>query len=286
MTLKQLKNYFAEELKTAYPKEELFSFFDMLSFHYLGFSRAQAVLEANKTLAVKQHDRFMQAIDRLKKNEPIQYIIGHAHFYGLSLKVTPDTLIPRPETEELVEWILKDARGKKGLQVLDLCTGSGCIALALALNLNESVVKALDLSKEALEVAQQNAASLEATVQFVSANILTESPSLGGFDVMVSNPPYVRNSEKKLMAANVLDFEPNEALFVSDQNPLLFYQAIGQYAIKYLNKGGVLYLEINEYLSEELMSLLRSLGFTQLELKNDLYNKPRMIKCSLNESNE
>jgi release factor glutamine methyltransferase len=216
--------------------------------------------------------------ERLLTGEPIQYILGEAPFYGRNFLVTRDTLIPRNETEELVHRILKE-NPKPGLRVLDLGTGTGCIPITLALELKNPEVYALDVSVEALEVAQKNAAKLGAKVQFFKGDLLAEIPNLALFDVLVSNPPYVPLRDQGEMHANVLNFEPHLALFVPDEDPLLFYRAIGSWGRQLLNTGGKLYLEIYENLADELVQLLLSQGYCQVQVHQDLNGKSRIITC-------
>jgi len=210
--------------------------------------------------------------------EPIQYILGEAPFYGRNFSVSRDTLIPRNETEELVYRILKE-NPELGLRVLDLGTGTGCIPITLALELQAPEVYALDVSLAALEVARKNAAQLGAQVQFLEGDLLGATPNLDLFDVLVSNPPYVPFRDQEEMHANVLNFEPHVALFVPDEDPLLFYRAIGSWGQQLLKKGGKLYLEIYEHLSEELVQLLQSMGYTQVNVHQDLNGKNRMVTC-------
>jgi release factor glutamine methyltransferase len=215
---------------------------------------------------------------RLLTGEPIQYILGEAPFYGRNFLVTRDTLIPRNETEELVHRIIKE-NSRSGVRVLDLGTGTGCIPITLALEIKESKVVALDVSVQALEVARQNALNLGAQVQFLEENLLGTIPNLDLFDVLVSNPPYVPLRDQEEMHANVLNFEPHLALFVPDEDPLLFYRAIGSWGQQLLKKGGKLYLEIYENLADELVQLLHSLRYSQVQVHQDLNGKNRMITC-------
>lgn len=243
---------------------------------HLGLRRASMSLPiSSKTEAAS----LLADFQRLQSGEPIHYIFGEAPFYGRNFTVTRDTLIPRNETEELVHLILKE-NPKSGLRVLDLGTGSGCIPITLALELQAPEVNALDVSLAALEVARKNAARLGAQVQFLEGDLLGDIPNIGVFDVLVSNPPYVPLRDKEEMHANVLNFEPHLALFVPDEDPLLFYRAIGDWGQRLLKKGGKLYLEIYENLSEELVQLLLSSGYTQVNVHRDLNGKNRMVTCN------
>ena len=243
--------------------------------HHLGLRRAdlqQAIPSSTTT------DTLLADFKRLLTGEPIQYILGEAPFYGRNFLVTRDTLIPRNETEELVHKIIKE-NPMPGLRVLDLGTGTGCIPITLALEMRAPEVYALDVSVRALDVAQKNAAQLGAKVEFLEGDLLGTVPNLALFDVLVSNPPYVPLRDQGEMHANVLNFEPHLALFVPDEDPLLFYRAIGNWGQQLLKQGGKLYLEIYENLAEELVQLLRSLGYSQVQVHQDLNGKNRMISC-------
>jgi release factor glutamine methyltransferase len=264
--------------------EEISSIAFWLVEHYFGLKRSQILGEKSILTQHPEYVNFNLALQRLAKNEPIQYIIGETEFYGRKFKVNPAVLIPRPETEELVAWIIADYRPHTGLSLLDVGSGSGCIAISLAKELPDNQVFALDISESALAIAQENASLNQASIHFLQGDILTLSPDfsyqnqLPLFDCIVSNPPYVRISEKAQMSPNVLDFEPELALFVSDKQPLIFYQKICEYAHYQLVKGGNLYFEINEALAQEMTQLLDSEGFKNIEMRNDLQGKPRMIK--------
>jgi release factor glutamine methyltransferase len=233
-------------------------------------------------------------VSELKKQRPVQYILGETAFCGLSFLVNENTLIPRPETEELVELIIEstnyELRNTK-LKVLDIGTGSGCIAISLAKHLATSEVFAIDVSEKALAVAKKNSELNDVKVYYINVDILkindlkelaTHNLQLATqFDIIVSNPPYVRNLEKDEIKPNVLEYEPHLALFVDDIDPLLFYRKIAELAIKNLNPNGKLYFEINQYLGKETVELLENLGFKNIELKKDIYGNNRMIKCSI-----
>ena len=286
MTLLEFKHTLQTELKKLYPKNEIDSFFKLLIAHQLQLSSVDIALNPN--LKIEQHDLdfLLQAFAELKQEKPIQYIVGETEFYGLPFKVTKDTLIPRPETEELVDWILNETKGEN-LKILDIGTGSGCIAISLAKNLPKAIVYALDVSNEALKIAKKNAELNDVTVKFIKHNILqptvisNENGKSISFDIIVSNPPYVRNLEKKEINNNVLQHEPHEALFVKDNDPLIFYDKIANFAKERLSKNGYLFFEINQYLSVETQHLLKNKKYTTVELKKDLFNNYRMIKASL-----
>ena len=284
MTLQELKSKFLNELIKTYPQEEILSFFFLLVHYKLDLTRTDIALNPNQIINKKKSVFFQDALKRLKEETPIQYIIGETEFYGLLFKVNPDVLIPRPETEELVAWILKEAKQKKKIKILDIGTGSGCIAISLARHLPNATVYALDISKKALEVAEQNAILNKVRVHFIEKNILTKSnpskPDLEfqKFDIIVSNPPYIRDLEKHEIQNNVLQNEPNIALFVKDEDPLLFYDRITDFAKKYLNLNGLLFFEINQYLGKENLYLLENKGFKNIELRKDIFGNDRMIK--------
>jgi release factor glutamine methyltransferase len=279
MLIQEFKKYFFSELSHLYPETEIQSFFTILIEFKLHLSRIQLALEHNFELENDDLDFLQNALLKLKNQIPIQYIVGETAFYGLMFKVDKNVLIPRPETEELVEWIIQNHKKNESLKILDIGTGSGCIAISLAKNLPNAQVYALDISAEALDVAKKNAAMNAAKVDFIQADILTLDKLPDTFDVVVSNPPYVRESEKDQMQQNVLSNEPHIALFVKNENPLLFYDKIAELAKNHLTENGVLYFEINQYLGSETIDLLKSKGFKNIELKKDIYGVDRMVKC-------
>jgi release factor glutamine methyltransferase len=256
-----------------YDTQEATSLVNWLLEHHLGLRRVDMMhfLE-EKDLPQKLWEDF----DRLKKGEPIQYILGKAPFYGYEFLVNSSTLIPRNETEELVHLILKENKSP-GLKVLDIGTGTGCIPISLALELNKAEVYGLDISKEALEVAHQNAKLLHAEVSFLKCNILEELPPVEDLDILVSNPPYIPEMGKAEMHRNVLDFEPELALFVPNEDPLLFYRVIAEKGKKLLKPGGKLYFEIHEEFGADVLSLLEEKEYDELRLLKDLNGKDRMI---------
>ncbi len=286
MLLKEIKNIFHKELDIIYPKEEVDSFFYLLIEHYLGLERFVLALQPNFMISKQEEQPLFEALSELRLQKPVQHIMGKAHFMDLELTVNAHVLIPRPETEELVRWILAEIRGtkkevrnkKEKLRILDIGTGSGCIALALAKNYPDAQVYALDNSEKALEVAKHNAEQNEVGVTFIQADILNLDTLDKSFDVIVSNPPYVRELEKKEMKVNVKDYEPKEALFVPDNDPLLFYRHIAHFAKNNLKKGGSLYLEVNQYLAQETKQLLEDQNFTDIELRKDLFGNDRMLR--------
>jgi len=324
MTLLQLKTKFLEDLTILYPKEEILSFFSLLIDFKLDLSKVDIALHPNLTIEENTLNFFYNALNDLQNEKPIQYIIGTTEFYGLPFYVNNNVLIPRPETEELVQWVLNELNLQKSalkahpstLNILDIGTGSGCIAIALAKNLSDAFVHAIDISTDALQIAKQNAILNKASIDFVAYDILKNnghsepaSPvarlvseshkknklevqnSLNKFqnlkfDIIVSNPPYVRHLEKQEIKNNVLLHEPRLALFVENDNPLLFYDKIADFAKENLDENGQIYFEINQYLGQETTTLLKKKGFTNIELKKDYLGNDRMIKAAYNEKIE
>lgn len=290
MIVKEIQNIFHKELDTLYGKDEVDSFFNLLLEFYLDLNRIDLVLNPNLTITKTEEQPLFEALSRLKLEEPIQYILGETEFYGLKFKVSKHTLIPRPETEELVNWILEQVTSNNNqLSILDIGTGSGCIAISLAKNLPNAKVYAMDISKEALKIAKENAEINGVEVEFIHQDILSSTvvkdvtssavEKRVVFDIIVSNPPYVRDLEKNEMKKNVLDHEPHLALFVQDKDPLLFYKAIAQFAVENLKPNGQLFFEINQYLGKEMVQLLENYGFKNTELRKDLFGNHRMIKA-------
>ncbi|MEP0212141.1 MAG: peptide chain release factor N(5)-glutamine methyltransferase [Cellulophaga sp.] len=278
MLLKEIKKIFHIELDAMYPVEEVDSFFYMTIEHYLKLERFILAMQPDYVVKKEEEGVLFSTIEQLKKNVPIQYIFKTAHFMGLDFNVNSNVLIPRPETEELVSWILSEVDINQEITILDIGTGSGCIAISLAKNLPKAKVFALDVSKNALEVAKNNAEANNVSVTFIEKSILEEPNLKQKFDVIVSNPPYVRELEKVEMNRNVLDNEPSLALFVSDSKPLVFYDAITNFAVNYLVDGGKLYFEINQYLGKETKALLEKQDYKNIILKNDMFGNDRMLK--------
>ncbi len=279
MIISEIKKYFFASLADLYPKEELLSFFNILSQEYFGLSRLEIALNPKIQISTEALNKMKEAITRLKKQEPIQYITGNTEFYGLAFLVNEHSLIPRPETEELVDWVLNDIHPKVK-SILDVGTGSGCIAISLAKNLLHADISALDFSEGALDIAKRNAILNKVNVNFFQQDILKAKNFPQKYDVIISNPPYVREQEKQAMQQNVLGYEPESALFVSDQDPLLFYRSIAILAKDFLNPNGILFFEINEFLAKEMIALLASEGFKEIEVRKDIYGKNRMLKCT------
>ncbi len=277
-SIKKIISEIKSELNNQYPNTEIESFISLIFEFLFNYSRAQIHLYQDVLISPENHLEIKKIVGSLKNWEPIQYIIGFANFYGLKFKVNSNVLIPRQETEELVDWIIRENK-KKTLNILDVGTGSGCIAISLAKNLTGSNVTAYDVSEEAIVLAKKNAEINSTKVDFTIVDILNENKWPDSkFDIIVSNPPYVTNSEKYLMQKNVLDYEPPLALFVQDNNPLLFYKKITGFATKHLNKEGKLYFEINESYGKEAVEILKKNTFNDLIIKKDLNGKDRMIR--------
>lgn len=278
MLLREIKTIFHNELDEHYGANEVSSFFYILIAHYFEMERFILTIQPKLVVDTQQETLLFNALAQLKQERPIQHITGKAHFMDLDFEVNEHVLIPRPETEELVRWVLEDTSSlPKNVSILDLGTGSGCISISLAKNLPEAIIKALDISSEALKVAKQNAETHRVHIDFIEADLLNLNLKLE-LDCIVSNPPYVRELEKKEMKANVVDHEPAIALFVPDEDPLKFYSAIVKFASACLKPKGSLYLEINQYLGTEMIALLRANRFTDIELRKDLYGNERMLK--------
>ncbi|MDG2350881.1 MAG: peptide chain release factor N(5)-glutamine methyltransferase [Flavobacteriaceae bacterium] len=280
MILKILRNNFIKTLIDYYAETEIVSFFNLLSADILKMQRIDIAQNLYAVISGKKQEKFQNAVNKLKNYIPIQYITGNTEFYNLTLKVNAATLIPRPETEELVAWIINDQNNKQNISILDVGTGSGCIAIALAKNLPEAKVFALDVSEKALKIARQNAVDNGVTIEFIEADIFDVDLGNLQFDVIVSNPPYVRELEKETMSPNVLNHEPHLALFVKDDDPLLFYRSIVEVANNTLKSKGFLYFEINEFLGNLTRQLVQKLNYCNIELKKDLFMKDRMIKAN------
>ncbi|MFC4722142.1 peptide chain release factor N(5)-glutamine methyltransferase [Geojedonia litorea] len=284
MTLKDLKNLFHKDLDAIHGKAEVQSFVNLVLEYHLDLKPIDIVLSGETTISKSKELLFISIIDRLKKEEPIQYILGETEFYGLKLTVNPSTLIPRPETEELVGWIIADHKHLDKISILDIGTGSGCIAITLAKHLPNARVYALDVSKDALDVAAKNARLNQVDIEFIEASILESTSSKLDvssmkFDVIVSNPPYVRKLESSAIKNNVLNHEPHLALFVENDDPLVFYKAISNFAVHNLKPKGSIYFEINQYLGVETKQLLSQFEFKNIELRKDIFGKYRMLKA-------
>lgn len=283
MDLITFKKYFNSELKGIYPETEIQSFFNILIEFQLKLNRIDVALQPNSKIASNNLKFLQKSLIDLKKQKPIQYIIGETEFYGLKFIVNKNVLIPRPETEELVDWIVNESKAeskKSKVKILDIGTGSGCIAVSLAKNLTNAEVYTIDISSEAIKTAKINAKNNNVNVRFIKVDILNLDKLPLKFDIIVSNPPYVRELEKEQMQENVLENEPHLALFVENNNALLFYDKIADLAKNNLTKNGKLYFEINQYLGKETIELLASKGFTNIELRKDIFGADRMTKAT------
>ena len=293
MIVKQYRNYFNETLKTIYPITEIDSFFFLLLEEYLGFRRVDIVLKSDFKITQETLNLLQSATKQLEQEVPLQYVIGKTEFYGLPFVVNKHVLIPRPETEELVAWVVSESsRFKtfntstkqntetKQLKILDIGTGSGCIPISLKKQLPFAKISAIDISKEALTVAKKNAVLNNVDIHFILQDILKTVALDQHYDIIISNPPYVRESEKKELKNNVLKNEPHVALFVENDNPLIFYAKIAELAKKYLNKNGLLFFEINQYLGTETIDLVNKKGLKNIQLKKDMFGNDRIIVAS------
>ena len=270
-----------DALRGVYPDSEALSIAKLLLVEVFGFTTLELYGGKDKEISGKRLDVLNEMLSRLQKNEPIQYIIGRETFCGMSFEVNPDVLIPRPETQELVRWIAADRRLSSACRILDIGTGSGCIAVSLAKLLPDAEIEAWDISGGALQVARRNAANNGVGASFRQVDVLAVEPEEAEYDVIVSNPPYICEKEQADMEANVLGWEPHTALFVPDADPLLFYRRIATLATSMLRTGGTLYFEINRAYGEHTVRMLESLGYKQIELRKDDFGNDRMIKANL-----
>ena len=291
MKIKQYKSFFQEQLASLYDEIEVESFFYIILENKNNLKRIDLALNINLEFSEQDLSVWNEILEKLKLEIPIQYILGTTSFYGLDFEVNENVLIPRPETEELVEWIIKEntnIESSKKLKILDIGTGSGCIAISLAKNIPNSEVFALDVSIKALAITKKNAEINNVYIAIIQKNIF-ETVSLSAvegfinqkFDIIVSNPPYIRNLEKHEIRKNVLDNEPHLALFVEDNDALIFYKKIAELAKINLVENSQLYFEINQYLAKETIELLENLGFKNIELRQDIYGNDRMIRLQI-----
>lgn len=280
--VRDIEKYCLKELDDYYPKEEIKCFLQILFLNILGWDTTQYLLHRDSTINQSDMLRFYWAVEDLKRYKPIQYIVGNCDFYGCRLTVNEHVLIPRQETEEIVDYIIRHIAGeRRNLSIADLCTGSGCIAIALAKSLPDADIKGVDLSEKALEVATENAKSNHTEIALVQADILTDQfLDSESFDIIVSNPPYIKGSEKKWMRLNVLEYEPEMALFVPDNDPLIFYKSIARHARQHLKEDGVLIVEINENHAKEVVQLFEAHGM-QATVHQDFRSKDRMVEGRL-----
>lgn len=280
ITISSIRKVIQNELKPLYPNTEVEGLERIILEETLENSWFTIISQGNITVNETQVARIHQLIAELKTYRPIQHILGYSWFYDLKFQVSPNVLVPRQETEELVHLIIQE-NNTQAKHILDIGTGSGCIAVSLAQNLPKSTVAAYDISAEALQIAKTNTLQNNAQVNYHKFDILneTQNPTQKNFDIIVSNPPYVRNSEKKHMHDNVLKHDPHLALFVDDSDPLIFYRKIGEYALKHVNQNGLLYVEINEALGRETAQLFNQQGFTNTKIIKDLQGKDRFVKA-------
>lgn len=280
--MKRIVQIINEELSGYYTQGEVSALTRIIATEMLGVSQMTFFMKDDVTLTAEQEALLANTLKRLKEHEPIQYIQGYSDFCGLRFKVTPATLIPRPETSELVEWIAADHHGET-VNILDIGTGSGCIAVSLAHKLPQSKVTAWEISPEALTVAAENSRSNGTEVTFEQVDILAHEPHNGHFEIIVSNPPYIKENEKSAMHSNVLCWEPHTALFVPESDPLIFYRTIAEKGLQMLATDGTLYFEINCAHGAETMEMLANIGYTNIELRKDFAGNDRMIKATKNQ---
>ena len=282
MTIHEAKVYIRFELSGFYSKNEIFGLSKIIFSDVFNISSINMLMKEKDTLPQKDIEILKKIVSRLKNNEPIQYIIGKTEFYGLKFNVNKHVLIPRQETEELVDLIILENIAKQNLKILDIGTGSGCIAISLSKNIKTSQVSALDISKDALKIAKTNSLENNTHISFIQEDILSKNIFINNkFDIIVSNPPYVTNSEKDLIEQNVLAFEPELALFVKDNKPLIFYEQITNFASKNLNKNGKLYFEINENFGNDVQLLLQKYNFKNIRILKDINEKARIVLGNL-----
>jgi len=282
-TVKYLVDTAAGKLAFLYNDQEVTSLIALIFNHYFGWNRADLHLNADTAIKGEKLLQITESIEKLCQGVPLQYITGESFFAGTTLRIKPGVLIPRPETEEMVGIIIRENihRQFSAFNILDLGTGSGCIAVSLALAFRSAAVDATDISEHALNVAGENAAYNKVSVRLLPVNMLDNSQmdALAGYDLVVSNPPYVTESEKAFMQRNVLDHEPSVALFVPDEDPLVFYRAIGSFAFRHLVRPGLLYLEINERFGTEVKQILLKQGFEKVDVLCDIFGKDRFIRA-------
>ena len=284
MKIKEYRTEFIQQLTSIYDAGEAESFFYLILEENHQMKRIDLALNSDLSFSDTEIQYWNSILDELKKEIPIQYLLGKTSFYGLEFEVNENVLIPRPETEELVEWIVESQKSKAKSQkskILDIGTGSGCIAISLAKNIPNATVFAIDISEKALATAKKNAEINGVNVVFIEKNILKTEDLEQYFDIIVSNPPYVRELEKQEIKKNVLDNEPHLALFVDDNDAFIFYRKIAELAQKNLSQNGQLFFEINQYLGTEMVDLLEKMNFKNIELRKDIYGNDRMIKAEI-----
>ena len=281
--MKQASEFIRQQLTELFSDREITHIINRILCYVCHMQSYQLLTHKDKQLSQTEQMQIREFVSRLQNHEPIQYIMGETEFFGLSFDVNRSVLIPRPETEELVEWVLEDNQNKKNLNILDIGTGSGCIAVSLAKHLQNANVSGLDISSEALSVANQNAKKNQVNVKWILADILNDSGQAipNKLDIIISNPPYVIEQEKDVMQRNVLDYEPQIALFVPNQKALMFYERIADYGKERLKEGGSLYFEINANFGKETCDMLQKKGYRDIDLRRDISGKDRMTKAKL-----
>jgi len=280
-TMQQAKEYIRTTLQGIYPDYEIYSISNLVLANITGYSTTELILNKNTKISDKQRLQLEKILAALKNHTPVQYVLGETEFYGLPFKVNKDVLIPRPETEELVEWIQTSCSPAKNYKILDIGTGSGCIAIALKSIFPTNEVSAFDISEDALEIARVNAELNNCDVDFRKVDILQPQYMDEKWDIIVSNPPYIPETEKPEILPNVLEFEPHTALFVPNNRPLLFYETIAAFALQRLDKGGMLFFEIHRDFGQQTVEHLLSCGFKDVLLRKDLSGNDRMVRAAL-----
>lgn len=278
MTVNELYRKFLVELGDVYDNREAANISSLLFEHVAGITRSGIIKDPGKVLEEKISTQLNDCLSKLKTHEPVQYVIGEAWFYNMKLKVSPAVLIPRPETEELVEVVINYSKGKTDLSIFDIGTGSGCIAIALNKNIPASVVSAIDISTDALNIAKENSSVQQTEVNFIQLDFLDEKkwPSLPSFDIIISNPPYIPADEKNILHKNVTDFEPHLALFVENNKPLIFYEKIAAFGRSHLKENGKIFMETHEDLADETAALFNDEYYSAI-IKKDMQEKQRMV---------
>jgi release factor glutamine methyltransferase len=277
-TIKDIRFYLAEELTGIYNSSEIRVLADLLIKTATGRTKLHHLYDSNYHVSTSEASQIIEFTNQLKTGKPVQYVVGETIFYDCKIKLDSSTLIPRPETEELVDLIIRENIDYDG-SIIDIGTGSGCIAIALAVNLPLAELTGIDISENALRIAGENAKINNVKVRFIKEDILDfNNRTICNAGIIVSNPPYVRNSEKTLMGRNVLDFEPPQALFVEDSDPMIFYRAILDLAEQILLPAGLIYFEINEAMGRSLVNLMKSHGYSEIEIVSDINDKERILK--------
>lgn len=282
-TISDIVAYIKDRLLNSYPEQEIENFIYLIFEHLLSYTKIDIHIHRDNIISNSFKKQIFEITNDLKKNKPIQYIFGKTEFFGLPFRISSDVMIPRQETEELVNWIIKE-NTEENTKILDIGTGCGCIAIALAKFMNNPVIEALDISKKAVELAESNAQLNKVSLRLYIYDILQRRKNQMQikYDIIVSNPPYVRESEKSILQENVINYEPHEALFVPDHDPLLFYTAIAKFGLRNLSERGMIYFEINELLTNQVEKKLYKYGYKRVEVKKDINGKDRMVKAYIN----